>query len=73
MAMIRHPLNQAEYYRVDDDTVRVVGKDGVEGVFNRRGNWISGEKRTADAALCMYVADGFLKDLPPGTPPPPKP
>ncbi len=73
MAMIRHPLNKAEYHRVNENLVRVVSGNGYEGFFDRRGNWVSGDRKSADPALCMYVADGFLKDLPPGTPTPPKP
>ena len=59
MVMMRHPLSGTEYYRNDDNTVRVVGKNGVEGLFTRNGIWISGERRTADPALCQWIADGY--------------
>lgn len=68
MAMLRHPLSNTEYHLLGDGTVRVVGKDGVEGVFNRQGVWISGPRRTADPALCQWIADssfgGTLKKNP---------
>lgn len=60
MVMCRHPLSGTEYHRNPDGTVRVVGKNGVEGTFTRGGGWLSGERRTADAALCQWVADGHL-------------
>ncbi|HKT14418.1 MAG TPA: hypothetical protein VJR87_03335 [Allosphingosinicella sp.] len=60
MVMLRHPLSGTEYYRKDDKTVRVIGKNGVEGLFTRRGEWLSGERRSADPALCQWVADGHL-------------
>ena len=61
MTMLRHPLSRTEYYRNDDSTVRVVGKDGKEGRFTRLGVWIAGERRTADPAMCRWVADGHLR------------
>lgn len=60
MVMMRHPLSNTEYYRNDDNTVRVVGKNGVEGVFTRHGEWISGERRSADPAMCQWVAYAYL-------------
>ncbi|HKT74045.1 MAG TPA: hypothetical protein VJQ47_14235 [Steroidobacteraceae bacterium] len=61
MVMMKHPLSGTQYYRNNDQTVRVVGKNGAEGVFTRRGVWLSGERRTADPALCQWVADGHLR------------
>lgn len=59
MVLIRHPLSGTEYYRNDDGTVRVVkAGTGVSGTFDRVGSWLHGERRTADPALCMWVADG---------------
>lgn len=58
MVMLRHPLSGTEYHRNSDGTIRVVGKNGVEGNFTRIGNWISGERRTADPGLCRWVSDG---------------
>lgn len=64
MAMMRHPLSNAEYHSLKDGTVRVIGADGVEGVFSRQGVWISGARRSADSALCQWVADsGFSGTL----------
>lgn len=60
MVMCRHPLSGTEYYRNSDGTVRVVGRNGVDGIFGRDGAWLSGERRTADPALCKWVADGHL-------------
>lgn len=63
MVMMRHPMSGTEYYRNEDGTVRVVGKNGVEGHFTRLGSWISGERRTADPGLCRWVADGHLSEI----------
>lgn len=63
MAMLRHPLSKTEYHRNDDNTVRVVGKNGVEGTFTREGVWLFGERRTADPALCQWVADAHLRRM----------
>lgn len=60
MVMLRHPLSLTEYHRNEDGTVRVIGKNGVEGTFTRSGKWISGQRRTADPALCHWIADGHL-------------
>lgn len=58
MVMIRHALSGTEYRRLDDGTVLVRGRDGVEGIFNREAVWISGERRSADPGLCRWVSDG---------------
>jgi hypothetical protein len=58
VVMIRHPLNRAEYRKQPDGLVAVTWTDGVSGVFDRAGNWIKGSKRTADPALCLWVACG---------------
>lgn len=60
MVMCRHPLSGTEYHLNDDKTIRVVGKNGVEGTFTKNGVWLSGERRTADAALCHWVSNGNL-------------
>jgi len=65
MAMIRHPLSGAEYHRLDNNKVRVVGRNGVDGVFTRAGDWVSGEKRSADPGMCRYVAAARWKSSPP--------
>jgi hypothetical protein len=56
MAMLKHPLSGAQYRRRDDGLVEVAGPDGVDGIFNRDGNWVSGKRRFADAAMCFWVA-----------------
>ena len=58
MVMLRHPLSGAEYRRNEDGTVLVTGGKGGAGVFTRKGVWISGQRKTADPALCLWVADG---------------
>ena len=74
MVMIRHPLSGTEYHRNGDGTVSVVKvTTGVSGTFDREGLWLHGERRTADAALCMWVADGddaFTAQPVPDVPPP---
>lgn len=60
MVMLVHPLSNTEYHRNPDATVRVVGKNGVEGLFTREGDWISGERKMADGAMCQWVSDAYL-------------
>lgn len=56
MPKIRHPLSGSVYDMADDGLV-VVEKDGQTGRFDRDGNWISGDIRTADPELCRWVSD----------------
>ena len=58
MPRMKHPLSGTEYERLEDGTVRVCGK-GQEGIFDAQGNWISGERRTADPGLCSWVSYGY--------------
>lgn len=51
MVMIRHPLNRAEYRKRDDGLVSVTWTDGANGVFDRNGDWIMGNKRRNDPAV----------------------
>lgn len=60
MVMLLHPLSGTEYRRLEDGTVLVRGRDGVEGIFDRNAAWISGERRTADPGLCRWVSDGYM-------------
>ncbi|HKX77888.1 MAG TPA: hypothetical protein VJM34_05140 [Novosphingobium sp.] len=53
---IQHPLNRLQYERLEDGTVRVSGKDGKFGVFDKNGRWISGERKSADTLMCVWVA-----------------
>jgi hypothetical protein len=61
MTRLRHPLSGTEYFGEDDGTVTVVGSNGKSGRFTRAGDWISGERRTADAQLCLWVSDGAVQ------------
>lgn len=61
MVMLRHPLSRIEYHLTEDGNVRVIGRDGVEGIFTRAGVWISGERRIADPGLCRWIADAHLR------------
>lgn len=56
MVMLRHPVTKAEYLRRDDGLIQVTGLDGVSGIFDRNGRWIEGKRRSADPALCLWVA-----------------
>ena len=59
MAMLRHPLNRIEYRRLADGRVLVGGGEVSEGIFDRRGNWLEGERRTADPLMCVWMSDGY--------------
>ena len=60
MVALRHPLSGTLYEQINDPpgAVRVVGKDGAEGVFDESGRHLSGERRTADIGMCRWVANG---------------
>ena len=58
MVMLRHSLSKTKYYRNPDGTVRVVGTNGEEGIFTRKGQWISGPRRTCDPAMAQWISDG---------------
>ena len=53
---IQHPLTRLKYERLDDGTVKVSDKNGRSGVFDRNGVWISGERKSADPLMCVWVA-----------------
>jgi hypothetical protein len=61
MVALRHPLSGTLYERIGDPpcAVRVVGTDGVEGIFDDSARHLSGERRTADIAMCRWVANGL--------------
>lgn len=61
MVALRHPLSGTLYELINDPpgAVRVVGKDGAEGVFDDTGRHLSGERRTADIGMCRWVATGL--------------
>jgi len=58
---LRHPLSGTLYEQVSHrpGLVRVVGKDGAQGLFDDRGRYLEGERRVADVAMCRWVADGL--------------
>ncbi|TAL03083.1 MAG: hypothetical protein EPO08_05305 [Rhodospirillaceae bacterium] len=56
---LRHPLTRLIYDRQADGSVRV-GEGDQSGVFDRRGNWLSGNRKSADPMLCWLVSDGHL-------------
>ena len=53
---IRHPLTRLQYERQDDGTIRVSDDKGREGLFDKEGRWISGERKEADPMMCVWVA-----------------
>jgi hypothetical protein len=61
MVALRHPVSGTWYERIDEPAgaVRVVGSDGVEGVFDDSARHLSGDRRTADIAMCRWVANGL--------------
>jgi hypothetical protein len=63
MVALRHPLSGTLYEQVDQPrgAVRVVGRDGEQGLFDATGRYLSGERRVADVAMCRWVADGIAR------------
>jgi hypothetical protein len=59
MAIQHHPLNRLPYRRLDDGSVAVGGGSAPEGIFDRRGRWLCGERRVADPAMCLWVSSGY--------------
>ena len=61
MVALRHPLSGTLYEQINDPpgAVRVVGKDGTEGIFDDSARHISGERQTADIGMCRWVANGI--------------
>jgi len=60
MRAIRHPLSGAIYDLQPDRTVRVE-KDGKSGLFRADGSYISGEIKSADPQMCVWIGG---RDLP---------
>jgi hypothetical protein len=61
MVALRHPLSGTVYEQINDPpgAVRVVGKDGAEGIFDDSARYLSGERRTADIGMCRWVSNGI--------------
>lgn len=57
---LQHPLTRLIYNHQPDGTVLVEGKDGRTGLFDGLGNWICGERRSADPMLCRFVSVGYV-------------
>jgi hypothetical protein len=55
MRAIRHPLTGAVYDLTDRGTI-VVERDGRTGEFDSNGGWLSGELKSADPQLCLWIA-----------------
>jgi hypothetical protein len=59
MVALHHPLSGTRYMQIPGTmTVRVVGADGTEGLFDATGRYLSGQRRTAEMSMCRWVADG---------------
>ncbi len=53
---ISHPFDGSRYELMDDGTIKIT--DGErQGLFQRDGQWISGEIRQADPQLCVWIAN----------------
>lgn len=50
-----HPLSRA-LYDVRDDGLVEVTQDGIVGVFDAEGRWVSGELHHVDPQLCGWLA-----------------
>jgi hypothetical protein len=61
MRTIRHPLSGGTYDLMADGTIRVVSRDGLAGIFDTTGSWLSGDVKQADPHLCLWIGG---KELP---------
>lgn len=52
----QHPLTRLSYERLENGNVRISDRNGTSGIFDKDGNWISGERKTADPLMCVWVA-----------------
>ncbi|HEX9467840.1 MAG TPA: hypothetical protein VGA11_05500 [Acidimicrobiia bacterium] len=62
MHRLRHTLSRATYEWAEDGVgpIKVVSEGGAEGRFDRVGSWVAGELRSADPAMCRWIASGEL-------------
>jgi hypothetical protein len=59
MVASSNPLSGTLYQLIPGTTtVRVVGTDGKEGVFDETGRYLSGQRRSAEMTMCRWVVDG---------------
>jgi hypothetical protein len=62
MVALRHPMSGTLYSQREGRQV-VVGEGSDHGLFTAEGRWISGTRRTADAEMCRWLADGKAKTI----------
>ncbi len=56
---LEHPISGTVYASCGDGDVEVT-KDGVTGLFDMQGRWVSGELKVADAEMVRWVGtDGY--------------
>ena len=56
---LEHPLSGTVYASCGDGQVEVT-KDGVSGLFDMQGRWVSGELQVADPEMVRWVGtDGY--------------
>jgi hypothetical protein len=56
MVSMRHPLRNETYTVVDGALVQVENHDqGITGVFQPSGEWVSGDLRSADLHLLEWM------------------
>ena len=51
---LEHPISGTIYADLGDGSVEVT-KDGVTGLFDMQGRWLSGELQVADAEMVRWV------------------
>lgn len=60
MRQLKHALSGSTYEWAEDGVgpVMVRKRDGSEARFDRDGNWVSGQRMSADPELCRWVYSG---------------
>ncbi|HEY3005092.1 MAG TPA: hypothetical protein VGJ44_22285 [Kribbellaceae bacterium] len=60
MRKIQHALSGAVYEWAEDNIgpVLVTDRQGLQGRFDRDGDWVTGELRRADPELCRWIVSG---------------
>jgi len=54
---MRHPLSLA-IYELCESGVQVRTREGLVGVYDSAGGWVSGEKFAVDKHMCEWIGDG---------------